>query len=269
MKREAKKRIYSSQVLDRVMQILRCFSNEEPELRFTELADRVELHRSTLYRLLEAMRGYGLIEIDKETGKYRLGLKLFELGAIAVGRLEIGKCAIPVLEKLVEQTGETAHLCVLDGSDVVYVAKVECKQPLRIPSGVGRRNPAYCTGVGKAILAFLPEDELESYLAKTEMRAFTRKTITSPAELKRQLRLTRARGYSVDDQEIDDGIRCVGAPVRDHRGVVVAAISIAGPSIRITKERVPELASYVVEAANNISEQLGYSSTRKLNVVAR
>ena len=258
MSQEGKTTVYSSQVLDRVMQILDCFTNETPELSFSELAERLDLNRSTLYRLIEATRSHGLTEIDPETGKYHLGLRLFELGTLAVGRLELQRSAIPVLEKLVDQTGETAHLCVLDGSDVVYVAKVESRHTLRIPSSVGRRNPAYCTGVGKAILAFLPEEELAAFLKNTRLRPLTKKTIVSTAELEKQLKTTRMRGYSVDDQEIDEGIRCVGAPVRDHNGQVVAAVSIAGPSIRITKSKLPSLAARVQEAGARISEQLGY-----------
>ncbi len=269
MKQKTNKTIYSSQVLDRVMQILNCFTNENRELRFADLSAQLGLHKSTLYRLLEAMRSYGLIELDGTTGKYHPGLKLFELGMLAVGRLEISKSAIPALERLVEQTGETAHLCVLDGYEVVYVAKVESKQTLRMPSNVGRRNPAYCTGVGKALLAQMSEEEIEAYLAQTSLQAFTKKTIVLPAELKRQLKEVLARGYSVDDEEISEGLRCVGAAVRDHNGQVIAAISIAGPTMRITKNKMPELAAYVKEAANSMSEQLGYRSMRRLKVVAR
>jgi len=256
-----KKHVYFSQVLDRVMQTLNCFTSQEPELWFRDLATRSQLHKSTLYRLLEAMRSYGLVEVDGSTGKYHLGLKLFELGALATGRLEIAKCASPALEDLARQTGETAHLCVLDGLDVVYVAKVESTQRFYVPSTIGRRNRAYCTGVGKAILAFLPQQELEGYLvqmASDRIGAYTKKTVTSPQGLEERLRLIRLRGYSIDDEEISEGLRCIGAPVRDHTGKVIAGISIAGPSVRITKRKIPELAPYVLEAANRISRKLGY-----------
>jgi len=251
------------------MQILNCFSNGNQELRFADLSAQLDLHKSTLYRLLEAMRSHGLVELDGTTGKYYPGLKLFELGMLAVERLDVGKSAIPALERLVEKTGETAHLCVLDGYEVVYVAKVESKQTLRMPSNVGHRNPAYCTGVGKAILAQMSEEEIQAYLAQTSLQAFTKKTIVLPAELKRQLKEVQARGYSLDDEEISEGLRCVGAAVRDHNGQVVAAISIAGPTLRLTKNKISELAVYVKEAANSISEQLGYRSTRHLKVAAR
>ncbi len=147
---------------------------------------------------------------------------------------------------------------MLDGSDVVYVAKVESRRTLRIPSAVGRRNPAYCTGVGKAMLAHLSEEQLAAYLAQTPLRARTRKTITSKPELRAELRAIAAQGYAIDDHEIEEGVRCVGAPVRDYSGRVVAAISIAGPSIRVTKDRIPELAAHVIAAASAISAQAGY-----------
>jgi len=257
---------YSSQVLDRVVQILECFSVGEPELSFSEMQRRVELHKSTLYRLIEAMRSHGLLGHDTETGKYHPGLRLFELGALAVGRLEISRCAMPALQQLVEQTGETAHLCMLEGSEVVYVAKVESKQTLRMPSNVGRRNPAYCTGVGKAILAHLPEKEIEAYFERTPFRSFTKKTIVEPTKLRKELKEVRARGYSVDDEEISEGLCCVGAPVRDFSGKVIAGISVAGPKMRIPKGKIPELGARVVNAANSISLQFGFRSDGKLKI---
>src|SRR5262245_3043917 len=170
MAQEVQRPIYFSQVLDRVIQILNCFSEQNLELSFTDLLNRLELNRSTLYRLLEAMRSYRLIELDKSNSKYHLGIKLFELGSLSIRRFDINRYAHPFLEMLVKQTGETAHLCALDGSDIIYIAKVESTQALRIPSSVGRKNPAYCTGVGKAILAHLSEEELQTYLAQTELK---------------------------------------------------------------------------------------------------
>jgi DNA-binding IclR family transcriptional regulator len=232
-------------------------------LHFAELQANLDLHKSTLYRLLEAMRAYGLIEHDEKSGKYYLGLKLFQLGMIAVERLEISECASSALEQLVEQTGETAHLCVLDGSEVVYVAKVESKQTLRMPSNIGRRNPAYCTGVGKAILAHVPEEQLKTYLTNTPLRAYTDRTVVDPTLLMKQLREVASRGYSVDDEEINEGLRCIGAPVRDYSGEVIAAVSIAGPTMRITKGKIPELARHVIGAADSLSEKLGFHSREK------
>ena len=256
---ESKAPIYFSQVLDRAMGILECF-NDENELRLSDIVARTRLHKSTAYRLLEAMRNYGLVAMNEESGKFHLGLRLFELGSLAIGRVGIERYAHPTLERLVQQTGETAHLCVLDGSDVVYVAKVESRAALRIPSAVGRRNPAYCTGVGKVLLAYLTEDQLADYLAQTPLQPLTRKTITSKATLRAELKAIALAGYAIDDQEIEEGVRCVGAPVRDYSGKVIAAISVAGPSMRITREKFPEIIRYVMTAADAISVLAGYGS---------
>jgi IclR family transcriptional regulator, KDG regulon repressor len=254
---------YSSQVLDRLMLILNCFTAKQPEIRFSDLVDKLKLHKSTVYRLLEAMRSYGLVDMNTTTGQYHLGMKLFELGALAKGRVEISKVGIPFLQDLAMQTGETAHMCILDGLDVVYINKVESKEYFYVPSTVGRRNPAYCTGVGKAILAYLPMAELEAYLAqmaRNGVRSYTRNTITSPDELREHLKVVRTHGYSVDDEEISLGLRCIGAAVRDDTSEVVGGISIAGPSARITRGKIPKLARHVVAAAARMSIQLGFSS---------
>jgi IclR family KDG regulon transcriptional repressor len=254
-------RTYSSQVLDRVVQILNCFGPERTDLRLVEIAGITKLHKSTLYRLLEAMRSHRLVGLDENSGAWHLGMKLFEMGSRAVERLALDKHAHPILDRLADMSGETAHLCILNGSDVVYIAKVECTRTLRIPSAVGQRNPAYCTGVGKAILAHLAPEQLAAYIAETPLQPFTKKTLTSGSELKANLRQIVAQGYAIDDQEREEGVRCVAAPVRDHSGRVIAAISIAGPTMRVTKERVSELAAHVIRAANEISARLGYAIT--------
>lgn len=264
-------RTYSSQVLDRVVQILDCFGAEQKDLRLIEIAATTGLHKSTLYRLLEAMRAHRLIGFDENSGSYHLGMKLFEMGSRAVERLALDQHAHPILDRLADVSGETAHLCILDGADVVYIAKVESTRTLRIPSAVGQRNPAYCTGVGKAILAHLAPDRLAAYLNETRLRPFTKRTLTTSAELKASLRQIVATGYAIDDQEREEGVRCVAAPVRDHSRRVIAAISIAGPTMRVTKEKVAEFAAHVIRAANEISAQLGYvnGSASRLNGASR
>src|SRR5262249_42582490 len=153
---------------------------------------------STVYRLLEAMRAHRLVGFDEESGAYHLGLRLFEMGAAAVERLALDDQAHPILEQLAEVSGETAHLCVLDGADVVYIAKVESTRTLRIPSAVGQRNPAYCTGVGKAMLAYLAPHQIDEYLDKVARRRFTRRTLIADGELRANLRQVVAQGFAID-----------------------------------------------------------------------
>jgi DNA-binding IclR family transcriptional regulator len=241
------------------MAILGAFTGS-PELRLSELSSLLKLSKSTAYRLLEAMRVHGLIARDTSSGRYRLGLRLFELGTRAVSGLELPRLAQPALEQLVEQTGETAQLGVLDGCDIIFVARAESPQALRMPSAVGRRTLAYCTGVGKVLLAHLPEEALRAYLASVTLDPRTTRTLSSPAALERDLRSVRARGYAVDDEEFCLGLRCVAAPIRDHTGAVVAGMSVAGPSSRVRREQVRGIAGRVMEAAAEISRRLGYSA---------
>lgn len=251
---------YSSQVLDRVVNILGCFSHERPRFRLADLAAASGLHRSTVYRLIEAMRHHQFVMLDEISGEYHLGIKLFELGAIAMTGSNYDRYARDSIEKLAQVTKETAHLCLLNGSDVVYVAKVESSYPLRMTSVVGGRHPAYCTSAGKAILACLDPEQLAAYLGETEFHALTAKTITSASKLKAQLSQVSVQGYAIDDEELQDDVRCIGAAIRDYSGAPLAGVSIAGPTSRVTKSRIPELAEHVMRTAAEISSRLGYRS---------
>lgn len=262
MKAERTKRTYSSQVLNRLVTILSLFSEQRPQLTFKEIQQALRLHKSTLYRLLEAMRAHDWVTFDEGSGTYRIGLTLFGIGNLAVEPFEVADLAKPVLKALVAETGETAHLCILDGTEVVYVCKIESHQMLRIPSSVGRRNPAYCTGVGKSILAFLPEGELSLHVPE-RLVAFTPRTLTSRPSLLRDLALTRERGYALDRGEIELGIRCVGAPVFDRNGRVAAGISVTGPASRLDQRALNVLAAAVGTAAARLSSTLGHTSPAK------
>jgi DNA-binding IclR family transcriptional regulator len=222
----------------------------------SDLARNLGLSRSTVHGLLATMRQRGFVTQDGN-GHYALGIKLFELGTLAVSRLDLRTIAGPILQRLVDEFKETVHLVVGDGLDVVYIDKRESPQSMRIVSQVGRRLPAYCTSVGKAMLAFLPEEELDELLTRVELQPWTHNTITDKGKLKAHLREVRRRGYALDNEEIFDGLRCVGAPIRDHSKQVVAALSIAGPSVRLGSDRINEIIPAVVEAATEISHQLG------------
>ena len=250
--------VYSIQVLDRAARILDCFRLERPEVRLSEITAATGLHKSTVYRLLEVMRRHHFVQFDEASGAYRVGIRLFELGAVAMAGCGFEKYARPALEELASATGETAHVCVLHESEMVHIAKVESNFALRIATPVGGRHPAYCTSVGKAILAYLPPETLAAYLGATELRPLTPKTITSPTLLKAQLRRVAEQGYAFDDEEVHEGVRGVAAPVRDYNGEVVAAITITGPASRITRSKLPKFAAHVITAADNISSRLGY-----------
>lgn len=222
-----------------------------------ELSQGLGLSRSTVHGLLATMKRRGVVA-QEFNGHYALGIRLFELGTMAVSRLDLRTIAGPILQQLVDEFQETVHLVVGDGLDVVYIDKRESPRSMRIVSQVGHRLPAYCTSMGKAMLAFKPKEELEELLARAELQPWTQNTITDKEQLKAHLQEVRRRGYALDNEESFDGLRCVGAPIRDHSTQVIAALSIAGPSVRLESDRIKEIIPAVVEAAAEISHQLGY-----------
>lgn len=248
---------YRIQAIERAVSILNAFSMDDPELGVTELADRLGLHKSTVHRFMVNLDAAGLVERNARTGRYRLGLHVFELGALVMQQMNLWDEALPFLEGLVHDTGETGHLAVLDGGEAIYIERVEARRALRVPSAIGRGYPAHATNLGKVLLADLPRERVEAIIAERGLAAYTPQTITDPAELEADLELIRRRGYAVDNEEYDEGLRCIGAAVRDHSGHVVAALGIGGPVTRITPERVEELGGLVMTAARGLSRRLG------------
>jgi DNA-binding IclR family transcriptional regulator len=248
---------YRIQAIERAVSILNAFSMDDPELGVTELADRLGLHKSTVHRFMVNLDAAGLVERTARTGRYRLGLHVFELGALVMQQMNLWDEALPFLEGLVHDTGETGHLAVLDGGEAIYIERVEARRALRVPSAIGRGYPAHATNLGKVLLADLSRERVEAIIAERGLAAYTPQTITDPVELEADLELIRRRGYAVDNEEYDDGLRCIGAPVRDHSGHVVAALGIGGPVTRITPERVEELGGLVMTAARGLSRRLG------------
>lgn len=248
---------YQIQVVDRALALLEVLSHHGPDLTLGQLSEMLKLHKSTAHRLIMVLERHRLIEKNSNTGKYRLGLKLFELGTKAIGQLDLRERAHPFLERAVVDTGETVHLCVYDDGEVVYLDKVEPARSVRLASSVGRRNPAYCTAVGKAIMAFLPETQVEVAAQKHGFRQLTRKTIRNILELRAELIKVRKLGYALDSEENEEGVCCVGAPVWGFGQHPIAAISVSGPTFRMTAEKIVIVAQSVVAIANALSRELG------------
>lgn len=247
-----------SQTLDRALAVLLAVA-AEPDRGLT-LADCARVlgnSKPTTHRILRTLARRGFLQVDEERGVYTLGLTLLRLGMDFLEQLDVRREALPVLRRLAEETGETVHLGILEGSDVVYIEKVESRQPVRMVSRIGHTMPAASTGLGKAILAFLAPEELEAALPE-QIERRTSRTVTSRAALLADLSAIRDRGYSTDDIENEEGFRCVGAPVFDHEGNVGAGISIAGPEWRVTLDRFPELGALVCEAGRVISAKIGH-----------
>lgn len=248
---------YRIQAVERAVAILNAFSSDEHELGVTEIANRLGLHKSTVHRFMVNLDAAGMIERNPRTGRYRLGMRIFELGGLVKQRMNLWDEALPFLESLVRDTGETGHLAVLDGGEAIYIERVEARRALRVPSAIGRGYPAHATNLGKVLLADLEPERLAEIVRERGLAAYTPHTIVDPAALDNELLRIRERGYAVDNEEYDEGLRCIGAPVRDHSGRVVAALGIGGPVTRITPARVEELSTLVMAAASGLSRRLG------------
>ena len=249
---------YKIQVLDRVFQIVNLLAEERNGASLTEVAAKLKLTKSTAHRLMMVLEAERYVDRDPNSGRYGLGSRIMELGLRAAGRLDVYSAARPRLQSLMEETGETAHLAVLRDGDVVTLMAVESRQTLRAPRAPGARTPAHCTSLGKSILAHVPAEELKQYLAQCSFPTFTPKTIHCEERLLADLRLVRRRGYAIDDEEWELGLRCLAATVYDRTGLPVAAIGISGPVFRISRERISTLARAVSTTARSISESLGY-----------
>jgi DNA-binding IclR family transcriptional regulator len=250
--------VYRSQVLDRTFQILDILADDGLGKGITELAEELSLHKSTTHRLIMVLESGRYVERDNSTGKYRLGSRIIELGLSALSRLDIYEVARPHLRNLVAESGETAHIGVMRNGEIISIVNVESTQALRTPSTIGTSHPAHCSSLGKAILAFSSQDAVDSFLEGRTMEAYTPKTITSAEAFLNELESIRRIGYAIDDEEREEGLRCIGAPVWNSAGEVIAAVSIAGPVFRLTRDRTPALAAAVGKAAGRISAALGY-----------
>jgi IclR family KDG regulon transcriptional repressor len=250
---------YLIQSVSHALDLLEQFHDEVDELGVTELSKRLKLHKNNVFRLLATLESRGYIDQNKATENYRLGLKTLELGQTFVKQMGLLRQSRPVLEWLVRQCNETSYIAILKDFDIIYLDAVETDLTVRVVTRVGSRLPAYCSAAGKAQLAYLGEEELESYFAGKEIRRFTQNTVTDVDELKRELKKVTELGYSIDNEELDTGVRCVGAPVRDYTRRIVGAVSISGPSMRLSLERIEkELVPLAKEAAEQISIKLGY-----------
>ncbi|MGH9630951.1 MAG: IclR family transcriptional regulator [Bryobacteraceae bacterium] len=248
---------YRVQVLDRAFAILTTLASSDFSLAPSDIGDRLKLNKSTVHRILRVLERNRFVERDLDNGRYRLGLKLVELGSIALSRFDLNRLARPFIERLVTQTGETAHLGILRQTEVISLVNAEGRHNVRTPSTVGRRSPVHCTSLGKVLLAFQTQPVVDSFLRSYRFTPYTKRTIRNSVQFRAELANVRRHGFAVDDEEFEEGLRCVGAPVRDHSGKVIAAISIAGPAFRVTSERMPELIRSVVNVAADLSASLG------------
>lgn len=238
--------------------LLKEFSKGDREIGVTELSRRLNIGKSTAHRLLNTLAEERLLEQDPNTGGYRLGLAMYELGTTVTMHTDLHEATSPVVEQLRNATRETVQVAVLDGREVVYVERRESPQTLRLFGRVGHRNLAHCTSTGKLLLALLPPARLDQLLDGWVLPAKTPHTITDVKVLRAQLDVVRARGWAENVNESEIGAASVAAPIRNGRGDCVAAISVAGPVQRLSGDSLRRFARPCVEAGLAISRRLGY-----------
>jgi DNA-binding IclR family transcriptional regulator len=256
----------SSRSLDRSLDILECFGPREPELGLGEVARRVRLPKSTTHRFLTTMvrRGYVM---PVGVGRYRLGIRLWELGCVSVTQFGLRETARPTIEWLARESQETVHLAVLDGREIVYIDTIDSTQPVQAYSRIGGRMPAFCVATGKAMLACQPGELLADFM-RGGLPRYTPRTITDPDRLRKDLARVPRDGYAVNLGEYRRDVGGVAAPIKDHTGGVVGAVGVTAPVSRLPRARVRALAPLVVRAAAEISERLGHLGESRRRSVA-
>lgn len=239
------------------MKILKSFTTEEPEKTVKDLSENLGISKSAVSRLLSTMASEGLITKIGGTHRFRLGTSVLSLSGVLTSTLEIHQEATPVLKKLVEDTGETAHLSFLENYHTVYLHKIECSHPVQTLSYIGKLNPLHCTSSGKVLAANMSEDFINR-LIERGLKPYGPNCITSPSTLLQELKKIRVRGYAIDIEEFLPGVSSISAPIRCHNGKVIAAVNNVGPIQRVNRETIPTIVKQVVNAGNEISKRMGY-----------
>ena len=245
------------QSLKRAFGILEFVARCGTAVSAAEISRNIGLHASTTHHLLQTLTSLGYLTQDEADRKYRVGAKAFQVAASAWNETRLVTFAAPVLDEIARQTGETSYLALFARGELVVVDKVEGGGPIHVTERVGAPRPAYCTAIGKILLTFFSENQLNVFLARNRLQALTPNTIVSAAQLRRELIRIRDQGYAVDNEEFMTGVRCVAAPLRNFTGNVVAAVAISGPAWQLTQDRVSDLAGYLKPVAHRLSQQLG------------
>jgi DNA-binding IclR family transcriptional regulator len=247
----------------RASSILRSFSGEKTHFKIGELAHQLKLDRSTTYRILLSLEKSGFVEKDEKTGAYSLGMTAFEIGNTYLRQMDFIQASKPVMAELAAKVQETVHLAVLSGAEIVYVDKVDSPRTLGVMSKIGERGPLHSTALGKVLLAFQPEAESSSMVKQIKLKSFTANTISSKTKLMDELKKVRRQKYAFDFKESEPDVECIAAPIWNHLGDVVAALSISGPQRKINTPREKEFVGSVVKAAALVSSRLGYVQVKE------
>ncbi len=242
----------------KAVEVLEELAKSEDGLGVTEISNRLNYGVSATYHLLNTLKQCNIIEQDKKTKKYRIGFELFRICGMAKRQNALASLAQPYLDKLREMVGETSNLVVLDGNEVIYIAQSESTKLLKLFTQLGAKVPFYCTGGGKAILSYQPKKVQDLVLNNTNFIKFTGNTLSDINELVRELDIIRQQGYAMDNEEREEGVTCIAAPVFDCYGEAIASISISGPTYRLKEKGITTIIKNVTDTAKELSESLGY-----------
>ncbi len=245
------------QSVTRAMALLNALSYFSQGLTLSELAKKVGLANSTAHRLLTTLQNERFVRFDSERSAWLIGVQAFRVGSAFVRSRDIVTIARPFMRLLMQKEGETVSLAVEDRSEVVYLSQVETQQMMRAICGPGGRANMHCSGIGKALLASYPQEQLQKIMSGLSFDRQTSRTLTTPDEFSRELKKIRDQGFAVDDEEVAVGLRCVAAPIYDENGFPLAGLSLSGPTARIPRERVAGLGKIVRSVANDITAELG------------
>ena len=245
------------QSLSRALKLLNALSYHPQGLSLSEVAHEVGLPNSTAHRLLTTLQNERYVRFDNERSAWAIGVQAFRVGSVFVRSRDIVTIARPYMRRMMEQSGETVNLGILDRGEVIYLAQVECQKMMRAIAGPGGRAPVHCSGIGKAILSHLDGPLADKIIQTLELRRETSSTITAAPELKREIGVVRERGYAIDDEENAVGLRCVASVIFDEHAQPLAGLSVSGPTARITDQRIPALGQAILSIAGEITAELG------------
>jgi len=249
------------QSLDRGLEILFILA-ESKSKGVTELANELQVNKSTVFRLLETMEKRNLVQQDKVTAKYKLGIGLLHISEGLVKNLDIINVSRPILKQLMDSTKESVHLCTYSNDKVYVVDQVKSNHIMKVSATIGHEEPIHCSSVGKCILAYLSEEERNRILDGVQFIPYTEKTKTSKEALIQELEQIRNNGYALDDEELSVGVCCIAAPIYNHKGEIKNCLGISGPSARIRMENIDSYINKVKIAAGNISHNMGYRNPK-------
>jgi len=245
----------SVRAVERALDILLCFTNQTPELTMTQIAEQVGIHKSTAHRLLATLENKRFIQRDQDTGIYRLGIRLLQMAYLTLEQNDLRRLAVPFMHHLCDLYEENIDLTLLDDTDVVFVNILEGPRRVKLAAAIGQRLPAFATASGKAILGFMPENLVQRILDRG-MPQLTPYTLNSPEFIFENLKSVRALGFAISEQELEEQINAVAAPIFDQDNHPVASIAVAGPAYRLTHERMMEIGPSVVAVAKEISQEI-------------